>query len=100
MKAVDIGAHVDLYDVPFVKMSLFGGDAVDHFVVDTDARAARKSAVPEKRGLCPAFFDIVSDYMIQLSGGDAVTHGFAGEEQSLAGDPACVTHFIDLFVIF
>src|SRR5699024_834859 len=48
MKSLIVRAHVHRHDVPFLQDSSVG-NAVDHHIVDADARACREAAVIQER---------------------------------------------------
>src|SRR5712692_11257354 len=43
--------EIQLDQIALLQLSLLGGDAVDHFVVDGGAKAARKAQIALERGL-------------------------------------------------
>ena len=99
MEVSDIGAHVHLDDVALFEDAT-AGDAVDNFVVYGDTGAGGKTAVAEEGRTGTAFFNVVSDLIVQLLGCDTGPYHFPGESESLAGDTSRNSHFCNLFGCF
>ena len=100
VEALVEGTHVDLDDIALLQEPLLGRDPVDDFVVDGDARAGRKPAVPEEGGLSARLLDVLPHEAVELIGTDAGSDVVTGDKQCLTRDASGFLHDLDLIGIF
>ncbi|MPM95370.1 hypothetical protein SDC9_142524 [bioreactor metagenome] len=92
MPALIKRAGVDAHNIPRAYHLCGAGNAVDHGIVQRDARRCRKAVQAEKIRLSPLAEDIIVDDLVHVGGGDAGTYRFPAKLQSPCGDAASLTH--------
>src|SRR5712692_10301376 len=92
--------EIQLDQIALLQLSLLGGDAVDHFVVDGGAKAARKAQIALERGLGALPVNQGFGKPIQLPRRDAGRDRFLWLVQNLADNSPRIAHQGNLVLIF
>ena len=73
---------------------------MDNFIVDADTSTSGETAVAEEAGARTAFFNVCSDNLVDLIGGDTLADDLTRLEHRLIGYPAGLSHDGYLLGIF
>jgi hypothetical protein len=95
---VQLGRHVEVHEVAIAQLALERRDAMGRFIIDADARRARKSV---RDPWCRAS-SVASEYLpahcVELPGGrarsDGLHHGLAGLCDNTTGTKECIEIFL------
>lgn len=99
MVALVAGTDIHLDDIAFGEQP-FAGNSVNHFIVDADAGAGRKTVVMQERWRCAVRRDKAVNLGIDMNQRNARLYQSRRKLQRACRDFACFAHQRDFLVVF